>query len=41
MTVTRVRPGPRRALTDDEILELIDTSYETIVTKLPKSKRPA
>jgi predicted DNA-binding protein (MmcQ/YjbR family) len=26
---------------DDEILELIDTSYETIVAKLPKSKRPA
>jgi predicted DNA-binding protein (MmcQ/YjbR family) len=25
---------------DDEILELIDTSYETIVAKLPKSKRP-
>ena len=25
---------------DDEILELVDTSYETIVTKLPKSRRP-
>jgi predicted DNA-binding protein (MmcQ/YjbR family) len=25
---------------DDEILELIDTSYETIVAKLPKSRRP-
>ena len=25
---------------DDEILELIDASYETIVGKLPKSKRP-
>ncbi|MEV6412932.1 MmcQ/YjbR family DNA-binding protein [Kribbella sp. NPDC051718] len=25
---------------DDEILELVDTSYETIVAKLPKSKRP-
>jgi predicted DNA-binding protein (MmcQ/YjbR family) len=29
------------AVPDDEILELIDTSYETIVAKLPKSKRPA
>ncbi len=28
------------AVPDDEILELIDTSYETIVAKLPKSKRP-
>ena len=26
---------------DDEILELIDTSYETIVAKLPKSRRPS
>ncbi|GAA0954726.1 MmcQ/YjbR family DNA-binding protein [Kribbella koreensis] len=25
---------------DDEILELIDASYETIVGKLPKSRRP-
>jgi predicted DNA-binding protein (MmcQ/YjbR family) len=25
---------------DEEILELVDTSYETIVTKLPKSRRP-
>ena len=25
---------------DEEILELIDTSYETIVAKLPRSKRP-
>jgi predicted DNA-binding protein (MmcQ/YjbR family) len=25
---------------DDEILELIDASYETIVAKLPRSKRP-
>jgi predicted DNA-binding protein (MmcQ/YjbR family) len=25
---------------DDEILELVDTSYDTIVAKLPKSKRP-
>jgi predicted DNA-binding protein (MmcQ/YjbR family) len=29
------------AVPDDEILELIDTSYETIVAKLPKSKRPS
>jgi predicted DNA-binding protein (MmcQ/YjbR family) len=29
------------AVPDDEILELVDTSYETIVAKLPKSKRPA
>jgi predicted DNA-binding protein (MmcQ/YjbR family) len=28
------------AVPDDEILELIDTSYETIVAKLPKSRRP-
>ncbi len=25
---------------DDEILELMDASYETIVAKLPKSRRP-
>jgi predicted DNA-binding protein (MmcQ/YjbR family) len=25
---------------DDEILELVDASYETIVAKLPKSRRP-
>ncbi|QNE23329.1 hypothetical protein F1D05_36075 [Kribbella qitaiheensis] len=29
------------AVPDDEILELVDASYETIVAKLPKSKRPA
>jgi predicted DNA-binding protein (MmcQ/YjbR family) len=29
------------AVPDDEILELIDASYETIVAKLPKSRRPA
>jgi predicted DNA-binding protein (MmcQ/YjbR family) len=29
------------AVPDDEILELIDTSYETIVAKLPKSRRPS
>ncbi|MFI5692570.1 MmcQ/YjbR family DNA-binding protein [Kribbella sp. NPDC051586] len=29
------------AVPDDEILELVDTSYETIVAKLPRSKRPA
>ena len=28
------------AVPDDEILELVDTSYETIVAKLPKSRRP-
>ncbi|WP_433168626.1 MmcQ/YjbR family DNA-binding protein [Kribbella sp. CA-247076] len=28
------------AVPDDEILELIDSSYETIVAKLPKSRRP-
>lgn len=26
---------------DDEILELVDTSYEIIVAKLPKSRRPS
>jgi predicted DNA-binding protein (MmcQ/YjbR family) len=25
---------------DDELLELLDTSYDAIVAKLPKSKRP-
>jgi predicted DNA-binding protein (MmcQ/YjbR family) len=29
------------AVPDDEILELIDTSYDTIVAKLPKSRRPS
>jgi predicted DNA-binding protein (MmcQ/YjbR family) len=29
------------AVPDDEILELVDASYETIVAKLPKSRRPA
>ena len=28
------------AIPDDEILEAIDTSYDTIVAKLPKSRRP-
>jgi predicted DNA-binding protein (MmcQ/YjbR family) len=28
------------AVPDDEVLELIDTSYETIVAKLPKRLRP-
>jgi predicted DNA-binding protein (MmcQ/YjbR family) len=28
------------AVPDDEILELVDTSYRTIVGKLPKSRRP-
>ncbi|MDX6284327.1 MAG: hypothetical protein QOH03_5398 [Kribbellaceae bacterium] len=28
------------AVPDDEILELVDASYETIVAKLPKSRRP-
>jgi len=28
------------AIDDDEILEAIDASYDTIVSKLPKSKRP-
>ncbi len=28
------------AVPDDEILELVDTSYEIIVAKLPKSRRP-
>jgi predicted DNA-binding protein (MmcQ/YjbR family) len=26
---------------DDEILEAIDTSYDTVVSKLPKRERPA
>jgi predicted DNA-binding protein (MmcQ/YjbR family) len=29
------------AVPDDEVLELLDRSYEAIVAKLPKSKRPA
>jgi predicted DNA-binding protein (MmcQ/YjbR family) len=28
------------AVPDDEILELVDASYETVVAKLPKSRRP-
>ncbi|WP_344221844.1 MmcQ/YjbR family DNA-binding protein [Kribbella sancticallisti] len=28
------------AVPDDEILELVDMSYQTIVGKLPKSRRP-
>ncbi|ADB32177.1 protein of unknown function DUF419 [Kribbella flavida DSM 17836] len=28
------------AVPDDEILELVDASYLTVVAKLPKSKRP-
>jgi predicted DNA-binding protein (MmcQ/YjbR family) len=28
------------AVPDDEILELVDASYQTIVGKLPKSRRP-
>ncbi|MGH3713844.1 MAG: MmcQ/YjbR family DNA-binding protein [Micromonosporaceae bacterium] len=28
------------AIPDDEIRELVDASYHTIVSKLPKSKRP-
>jgi predicted DNA-binding protein (MmcQ/YjbR family) len=28
------------AVPDDEVLELIDASYDTIVSKLPKSRRP-
>ena len=35
----RVRLGG--SVPDDEILELIDTSYATIVAKLPKGKRPS
>jgi predicted DNA-binding protein (MmcQ/YjbR family) len=34
----RVQVGGEVA--DDELLELIDTSYDAIVSKLPKSKRP-
>jgi predicted DNA-binding protein (MmcQ/YjbR family) len=29
------------AVPDDEILELIDSSYETVVAKLPKRQRPS
>lgn len=29
------------AVPDDEIRELVDASYETIVAKLPKSRRPS
>ncbi|MGH3664230.1 MAG: MmcQ/YjbR family DNA-binding protein, partial [Micromonosporaceae bacterium] len=28
------------AVPDDEIYELVDASYDTVVSKLPKSKRP-
>lgn len=28
------------AVPDDEIRELVDTSYDLVVSKLPKSKRP-
>ena len=28
------------AVPDDEIIELIDASYDDVVTRLPKSKRP-
>lgn len=28
------------AVSDDELYELVDLSYEAIVSKLPKSKRP-
>jgi predicted DNA-binding protein (MmcQ/YjbR family) len=28
------------AVPDDEVLELVDASYDTIVSKLPKSRRP-
>jgi predicted DNA-binding protein (MmcQ/YjbR family) len=28
------------AVPDDEVLELIDASYETVVAKLPKRQRP-
>jgi predicted DNA-binding protein (MmcQ/YjbR family) len=28
------------AIPDDEILEAVDASYETVVSKLPKSRRP-
>jgi predicted DNA-binding protein (MmcQ/YjbR family) len=28
------------AVPDDEILELVDASYETVVAKLPKRQRP-
>ncbi len=29
------------AIPDDEIREAVDASYETVVAKLPKSRRPA
>jgi predicted DNA-binding protein (MmcQ/YjbR family) len=29
------------AIDDDEVLEAIDASYDAVVSKLPKSKRPA
>jgi predicted DNA-binding protein (MmcQ/YjbR family) len=29
------------AIPDDEILEAVDASYDTVVSKLPKSRRPA
>jgi predicted DNA-binding protein (MmcQ/YjbR family) len=28
------------AVPDDDVLELLDTSYDAVVAKLPKSKRP-
>ena len=30
-----------RAIPDDELLEAIDASYDTVVSKLPKKDRPA
>ena len=29
-----------KSIPDDEILEAVDTSYATVVAKLPKSRRP-
>ena len=29
------------AIPDEEILEAVDTSYATVVAKLPRSRRPA
>ena len=28
------------AVSDDEVFELIEASYQTVVSKLPKSRRP-
>ena len=35
-----IKCGANRAEADEELLEAVDASYDTIVAKLPKSRRP-